>query len=106
MEYTVLFLHGRCIGTFPPINGKYYDRRDIIYGANTIISDGKKYDLTNKESIYSIAIPSYDRYRKNAVSEELGVTGYLEYVLKMRASGYKKAPPRGKGARYAGKIQG
>jgi hypothetical protein len=91
MEYTVLFLHGRCIGTSPPINGKYYDRRDIIYGANTIISDGKKYDLTNKDSIYSIAIPSYDRYSKNAVSEELGVTGYLEYVLKMRASGYKNS---------------
>lgn len=34
MEYTVLFLHGRCIGTFPPILGKYYKRREIIYDAN------------------------------------------------------------------------
>lgn len=40
---------------------------------------------------HSIAIPSYSRYKKNAVSEELGVTGYLEYVLKMRASSYKNA---------------
>lgn len=55
MEYTVIFKHGRCVGTFPPLKGKYYDRRDIIYDANTIISDGRKYDLTDKDSIYSIA---------------------------------------------------
>lgn len=90
MEYTVLFLHGRCIGTFPPILGKYYNHREIIYRANKIFSDGVTYDLTSVESIASIKTPKYKKYKKNKVSEELGVTGWLEYVLKMRASGYKK----------------
>lgn len=87
--YIVLFKHGRCVGTFPPLRESYYDRREIIYNARIIRSDGVIYDLADEDSIFSIKIPTYNKYKKNKVSEELGVTGYLEYVLKMRASGYK-----------------
>lgn len=45
--------------------------------ARYIVSDNIKYDLTNIESINSIPIPKYN-------SEcEIGITGMLEYVLKM-----------------------
>lgn len=45
--------------------------------ARYIISDGKKFDLTNVKSVNSIPIPKYDTESK------IGVTGMLEYILKM-----------------------
>lgn len=45
--------------------------------ARFIVSDGKKYDLSNIESVNSIPIPKYNSESK------IGVTGMLEYILKM-----------------------
>lgn len=83
--YTVYYAYGHVQKVFPPPNGSYYDNRDIIYGATFIVSDGVAYDLTDKKSIYSIKVPNYHIYAPNKVGEELGVTGCLDYVLRMRA---------------------
>lgn len=86
--YTVYYAYGHVTKTFPPPAGSYYDNRDIIYGATFIVSDGVAYDLTDKKSIYSIKIPNYHIYAPNKVGEELGVTGCLDYVLRMRSGRY------------------
>lgn len=85
MPITVYFEHGRVAELFPEPNQSYYDVRDKINAATDIVSDGIKYDLTDKQSIYSIAIPDYTKVRNVPPSKELGPTGYLEYVLRMHA---------------------
>lgn len=85
MPITVYFEHGRVVKLFPEPNQSYYDVRDKINAATDIVSDGIKYDLTDKQSIYSIAIPDYTKVRNVPPSKELGPTGYLEYVLRMHA---------------------
>lgn len=82
---TVYYAYGHVIKVFPPIRGPIYEGRDIINGADFIVSDGTAYDLTDIESIKSIAIPNYNLYRPNKIGEELGVTGFLEYVLRMKS---------------------
>lgn len=69
----------------PAPKGSYYENRDLINAADFIVSDGVEYDLTDKKSIYSIKAPRYIHGNKNKVSQELGATGYLEYVLRMHS---------------------
>lgn len=83
--YTVYYAYGHVSHVFPPLPGGYYDNRDIINAATFIVSDGVAYDLTDKKSIYSIKVPNYHIYVETSVGEELGVTGYLDYVLRMHA---------------------
>lgn len=85
MPITLYFEHGRVVELFPEPNQSYYDVRDKINAATDIVSDGIKYDLTDKQSIYSIAIPDYTKFRDVPRFKELGPTGYLEYVLRMHA---------------------
>lgn len=61
MPITVYFEHGRVVELFPEPNQSYYDVRDKINAATDIVSDEIKYDLTDKQSIYSIAIPDYTK---------------------------------------------
>ena len=70
----------------PKPDGSYYDNRDVIYDAVEIESDGVKYNLDDEQSISSIPTPKYNSARKSKVSEELGVTGNLDYILRMKAS--------------------
>lgn len=83
--YTIYYAYGHVQKVFPPLLGSYYENRDIINAATFIVSDGVAYDLTDKKSIRSIQIPQYHIYAPNKVGEELGVTGCLDYVLRMRA---------------------
>lgn len=82
---TVYYAYGHVLEVFPPPPGSYYENRDIINAATFIVSDGVAYDLTDKKSIYSIKVPNYHIYAPHKVGEELGVTGYLEYVLRMHS---------------------
>lgn len=82
---TVYYAYGHVLEVFPPPLGSYYENRDIINAATFIVSDGVAYDLTDKKSIYSIKIPNYHIYVPHKIGEELGVTGYLEYVLRMHS---------------------
>lgn len=85
--YTIFFIHGHVSKIQPKPAGRYYDNRDIIYDAVDIVSDGKRYNLEDIQSVLSIPIPKYQITMFNSsVAEELGVTGCIEYVLRMKAS--------------------
>lgn len=89
MIVTIVFYeNGHVCGMTPRPLGKYYDNRDAINSATTIFSDGVQYDLTNIDSIHSIAIPNYQAYTPKLTGDELGVTGHLDYVLRMRSGQY------------------
>ena len=60
----------------------YYEAREAINEATCIVSDGIMYDLTDRESIYSIAVPHYI----DSDGGTMGITRYLDYVLRMHAS--------------------
>jgi hypothetical protein len=81
----VFFENGQVVFTVPDIGDSYYERRELINEADIIVSDGIEYDLTNRDSIYSIKIPEYVYQHKNKRAQELGVTGYLEYILRMHS---------------------
>lgn len=85
---TVYYAYGHVQKVLPPLLGSYYENRDIINAATFIVSDGVAYDLTDIQSIRSIKIPNYHIYAPNKVGEELGVTGCLDYVLRMRSGLY------------------
>lgn len=86
--YIIVFSSGHVVDVKPMPVGDIYDNRDIIYSADNIISDGVQYDLTDRASIYSIAIPAYDLSTKSPIVQKLGVTGCLDYVLRMKAGQY------------------
>ena len=69
----------------PEPNCSYYEARGLINEATSLVSDGISYDLTNRNSIYSIEIPNYTDIHQNHHAQDLGATGYLEYVLRMHA---------------------
>ena len=84
MSYEVCFYNGRISFIFPKPAGALYDNRDIIYDAERISVDGEAHDLTSISSIESIPVPTFDN--SISVHDDLGVTGSLEYVLRMHAS--------------------
>lgn len=85
MAVTVYYERGQVVKISPEPNVSYYDVREIINEATSIVSDGIPYDLTDRNSIYSIAIPEYTYTHENKHAQDLGATGYLEYVLRMHA---------------------
>lgn len=58
-----------------------YEDRQTAYNARYIISDNKKYDLENAESIKSIKIPYF-----NEINGMPSVTADLSYIMKMKAN--------------------
>lgn len=86
--YTVYYAYGHVQKVFPPLPGGYYENRDIINAATFIVSDGVAYDLADENSIRSIKTPNYHIYAQNKIGEELGVTGCIDYVLRMRSGLY------------------
>lgn len=87
---TVYFLHGHAVAMHPAPNGSYYEARQQIYSCDVVVCDGKQFNLHDKRQIYAIPIPQYDeKVTDNDVANELGPTGYLEYILRMKASQYK-----------------
>lgn len=84
-DLTVFFEHGQVVKVKPEPRCDYGEYRHEINEATLIVSDGIPYDLTSVESINSIATPQYVDVHKNKNANSLGVTGYLEYVLRMHS---------------------
>lgn len=82
------FKHGRAFKLIPAPNGSYYENRELVYNADMIVSDGEAHDLRDAKSILSIKVPKFNLYSQNAVSEELGTCGFLDYILRMKAGQY------------------
>lgn len=85
MGVTVYYEKGQVVKMLPEPKTSYYEVRELINEATAIVSDGVHYDLTNRDSIYSIAVPKYTSEHENENAQNLGVTGYLDYVLRMHA---------------------
>lgn len=82
---TVFFENGQVVKVKPDPKCDYGEYRQEINEATSIVSDGVPYDLTSVESIKSIPIPKYVDVHKNKNASSLGVTGYLEYILRMHS---------------------
>lgn len=85
MNATIYYERGQVVKILPEPHKPYYEAREIINAATRIVSDGVLYDLTDRDSIYSIEIPEYTYSHDNPNAQNLGVTGYLEYVLRMHS---------------------
>lgn len=87
MNYTTIYENGYFICTVPALSD-YYNERDKIYNSRYIISDDIEYDLESESSINSILIPDLAcPVESNTPGEyTLGITGNLDYVLRMKAS--------------------
>lgn len=73
------FKHGALYDVSPREKFKsLYDSRDIAYKAKFIVSDGIRYNLQDKKSVFSIAVPEF--------SNNVDTTYSLDYVLRMVAS--------------------
>lgn len=81
----VFFSRGQVVKVEPDVWSTYSEHRDEINRAEIIVSDGIEYNLSDLESIRSIRVPSYVKSHQNPHALELGVTGFLEYVLRMHA---------------------
>ena len=73
---TIYFKNGKMYDVYPTDETSWYD-------AKYLISDGIFYDLEDKKSLASIPVPSF---KENNLFEGYGITGSLEYVLKMKAA--------------------
>lgn len=81
-EVTPIFVNGYLERTDPELND-YYEQRNLINHAVFIVSDGIKYNLEDIKSIQSIKVP----LKFKSISwDDMGVTGYLDYILRMKAS--------------------
>lgn len=71
-------------------NGKLYEvhptDQESWYDARYLITDGELYDLENIEDIRQIPIPDFSKY--DDMMEGYGVTGSLDYVLRMKAGAF------------------
>lgn len=86
-DTVVYFEHGEVYKMRPePKDGNYYEHRELINNATIIFSEGIRYDLTDINSILSIAKPDYLLINDAPHAVNLGVTGSLEYVLHMHAN--------------------
>lgn len=82
-----IYQNGYLYKTVPALND-YYEERDKFYHARFIISDGIEYDLEDITSINNIAVPTFKRQilTDTPGKYSLGVTGYFDYALRMKAS--------------------
>ena len=79
--YIVHFQHGKVYRVSPPIPPDA-DLRDYTYNARYIVSDGKRYDLEDRQSVLSIEIPDYLPPDASIESP----TVYLEYILQRKCA--------------------
>lgn len=75
-DQTIFFKNGMMYKVFPSDEESWYD-------ADYLVSDGILYNLENNEDLKRIPIPSYNI---SSPFEGYGITGHLEYVLKMKAA--------------------
>lgn len=84
-NYVVFFRHGKVYRVSPPIPVGA-DLRDYTYNARYIVSEGKEYDLEDRQSVLSIDVPDYQPQDASMESP----TVYLEYILQRKASALSK----------------
>lgn len=84
-DYSVIFEHGKVKKISPKLQDDA-ELREYIYNTRFIVSDGKKYDLEDRESVLSIEIPDYLPVTASLESP----TEYLEYILQRKASAISK----------------
>lgn len=75
-DQRIYFRNGKLYKVYPTDEESWYDARFLI-------SDGSSYDLENGNDLSKIPVP---RFKDNDLMEGYGITGSLEYVLKMKAA--------------------
>lgn len=80
-EQTIYFKNGKMYKVYPTDKESWYDARYLV-------SDGKMYDLENVKDIIRIPIPEFDPHA--SMMEGYGVTGSLDYVIRMKAGNARK----------------
>ena len=78
-QQTIYFKNGNLYKIVPKHSENWYDARYLF-------SDGVLYDLENIDDIKSIPIPKFNQDEANL--SEYGVTGSLDYVLRMKAKAF------------------
>lgn len=76
---TIYFKNGKMYRVYPTDKESWYDARYLI-------SDGVLYDLEKASDIRRIPIPNFDK--QDIMMERYGVTGSLDYVLRMKAGSF------------------
>lgn len=71
---TIYFVNGKMYKVYPTDKESWYDARYLV-------SDNKVYDLENIDDIKKIPIPEFKRLEE----DNYGVTGLLDYVLRMKS---------------------
>lgn len=74
---TVYFINGKMYKVYPTDEESWYDARYLV-------SDNEVYDLEKVEDIKRIAVPEF----KRPEVDNYGVTGLLDYVLRMKAGAF------------------
>lgn len=87
---TTIYCYGHLFRIYPIPSWPYSDHIDLICKSNIIVSEDIRYDLTSKESIQSIAIPSYEIHGANKIDKDLGIASSLEFALRMKGDEYWK----------------
>lgn len=77
-EQTIYFKNGKMYKVYPSDEESWYDARYLV-------SDGAMYDLENIEDLQKIPIPNFEF---TDIMEGYGVTGSLDYVLRMKAGSF------------------
>lgn len=76
---TIYFKNGQMYKVYPSDKESWYDARFLI-------SDGIKYDLEDIEDLKKIPVPNFSHYTDYMTG--YGVTGSLDYVLRMKAGSF------------------
>ena len=76
---TIYFKNGEMYKVYPTDKESWYDARYLV-------SDGVKYDLENLDDLKRIPVPKFPPHQN--IMEGYGVTGNLDYVLRMKAGSF------------------
>lgn len=77
---TIYFKNGEMYKVYPTDKESWYDARYLV-------SDGVKYDLENLDDLRCIPIPAFTNID---IMHGYGITGSLEYVLRMKAGNLRR----------------
>ncbi|MBQ3552910.1 MAG: hypothetical protein IJA35_07200 [Clostridia bacterium] len=87
---TAFFRHGSLYDVYPRNKQvSLYEDRAVAYCATQIVSDGIVYDLLNEADVDRIPVPLF-----TASKGGIGITGTLDYLLRMCAANLRQNPNR------------
>ena len=76
LAQTIYFNNGKMYKVYPSDQENWYDARYLV-------SDGATYDLENVHDIQKIPVPKFAKF--NPMMDGYGITGSLDYVIRMKA---------------------